>query len=168
MIFLFSVVIYHVTCPICLVWPRKKKPSQYESWDPIHKRFSITMSIRSKFRFALDLFHMATNICTCHDSLAVMACAKYCSDYYVKISIRAKWIIHQFWIVVYKSVVRWVPWYPYGCMRSSYSTVWSTREETRSIPLTTIVTGTIIVYHMLSNVPTPYLLNHLTLVVMNI
>ena len=145
----------------------EKKPSQYESWDQTifhHNVNSIEISFCCK---SISDHHIATNICACHDSCAVMACAQFSSDYYVRIWIRAKWIIHQFWIVMGKSLVRWVPWYPYGCMRSSHSTVWSTREETRSIPLTTTITGMFIVYHMLSNVPTPFLLNTLTLAVMN-
>ena len=130
-----------------------------------HNVNSIEISFYSK---SVPDNHIATKFCTCHDSLAVMACAKFCSDCYVRIGIRAKWIIRQVWIVMGKSLVRWVPCYPYGCMRSLCNTVWSTREETRPIPLTTTVTGMFIVYHMLSNVPPPYLLNPVTLVVINI
>ena len=53
--------------------------------------------------------HIATKFGTCHDSLAVVPCAKYCSDHFISIWMRAKWNFHHIWIVMEKLLVKWVP-----------------------------------------------------------
>ena len=53
--------------------------------------------------------HIATTFGTCHDSPAVVPCAKYCSDHFISIWMRAKWNFHHIWIVMEKSLVKWVP-----------------------------------------------------------
>ena len=53
--------------------------------------------------------HIATKFGTCHDSPAVVPCAKYCSDHFISIWMRAKWNFHHIWIVMEKSLVKWVP-----------------------------------------------------------
>ena len=52
--------------------------------------------------------HIATKFGTCHDSPAVVPCAKYCSDHVISIWMRAKWNFHHIWIVMEKSLVKWV------------------------------------------------------------
>ena len=52
---------------------------------------------------------IATKFGTWHDSLAVVACAKFCCDMINCNWIRAKWIFHRIWIVMEKSLVKWVP-----------------------------------------------------------
>ena len=42
--------------------------------------FTIIMPIQWKFHYAVISNVIATNFCTCHDSCAVVACAKFCSD----------------------------------------------------------------------------------------
>ena len=42
--------------------------------------------------------HIATNFCTCHDSIAVMSCAKFCSDRFFRILKRAKQNFQWIWI----------------------------------------------------------------------
>ena len=68
---------------------------------------------------------------TWHDSWAVVACAKFCCDVIISNWIRAKWIFHHIWIVMEKSLVKWVP-EPEGLtilvLKPQYSGI------TRSIP----------------------------------
>ena len=53
--------------------------------------------------------HIATKVGTCHDSPAVVPCAKYCSDHFISIWMRAKWNFHHIWIVMEKLLVKWAP-----------------------------------------------------------
>ena len=53
--------------------------------------------------------HIATKFGTCHDSPAVVPCAKYCSDHFISIWVRAKWNFHHIWIVMEKLLVKWAP-----------------------------------------------------------
>ena len=52
---------------------------------------------------------IATIFGTWHDSWAVMACAKFCRDMITSNWIKAKWNFHRIWIVMEKSLVKWVP-----------------------------------------------------------
>ena len=52
---------------------------------------------------------IATIFGTWHDSWAVVACAKCCCDMIISSWIRAKWNFHHIWIVMEKSLVKWVP-----------------------------------------------------------
>ena len=53
--------------------------------------------------------HIATKYGTCHDSPAVVPCAKYCSDHFISILMRAKWNFHHIWNVMEKLLVKWSP-----------------------------------------------------------
>ena len=53
--------------------------------------------------------HIATKFGTCHDSPAVVPCAKYCSDHFISIWMGAKWNFHHIWIVMEKLLVKWAP-----------------------------------------------------------
>ena len=80
--------------------------------DPFHKRFfhhnSNSMEISFSSNSVTDDY-IATKFGTCHDSPAVVSCAKYCSDHYVSIWMRAKWNFHHIWIVMEKLLVKWAP-----------------------------------------------------------
>ena len=52
---------------------------------------------------------IATIFGTWHDSWAVVACAKFCRDMITSNWIKAKWNFHRIWIVMEKSLVKWVP-----------------------------------------------------------
>ena len=52
---------------------------------------------------------IATEFGTWYDSWAVVACAKFWCDMINCNWIRAKWIFHRIWIVIEKSLVKWVP-----------------------------------------------------------
>ena len=52
---------------------------------------------------------IATIFGTWHDSWAVVACAKFCRDMITSNWITAKWNFHRIWIVMEKSLVKWVP-----------------------------------------------------------
>ena len=64
--------------------------------------------------------YIDTKFGTCHDSFAVVPCAKFCSDPCISIWMRAKWNFHHIWIVMEKLLVKWAPgpqlfkvsWYP--------------------------------------------------------
>ena len=53
--------------------------------------------------------HIATQFGTCHDSPAVVPCAKFCSDHFISFWMRAKWNFHHIWIVMEKLLVKWAP-----------------------------------------------------------
>ena len=53
--------------------------------------------------------HITTKFGTCHDSPAVVPCAKFCSDHFISIGMRAKWNFHHIWIVMEKLLVKWSP-----------------------------------------------------------
>ena len=47
------------------------------------------------------IFHrITTNLCACHDSVAGMTCAKFCSNHSLKIWMRAKQNFHWIWIAM--------------------------------------------------------------------
>ena len=48
---------------------------------------------------------IATNFCTCHDSTAVVPCAKFCSDHCIRIEMRA----NRIWIAMEKPLVKRAP-----------------------------------------------------------
>ena len=50
---------------------------------------------------------IATNFCTCHNSTAVVACAKVCYDMMARNRIAAKWICDPIWIAGEKSSLQW-------------------------------------------------------------
>ena len=52
---------------------------------------------------------IATNFCTCHNSTAVVACAKFCSDHILRIGMRAKQNLHRTWIAIKMSLVKYTP-----------------------------------------------------------
>ena len=75
--------------------------------------------------------HIATTFGTCHDSPAVVPCAKYCSDRFISIWMRAKWNFHHIWNVMEKMLVKWAPdtqsyimLYDYSSFDRSYLEEW--------------------------------------------
>ena len=54
-------------------------------------------------------YHIATKFCTCHDSTAVVPCAKFHSDHFMTSWMRAVWNFHRIWITMEKSFVKWAP-----------------------------------------------------------
>ena len=79
--------------------------------------FSLIVQIQQKKK----LFHtnhnkiMAANFCTCHDSCAVVACAKICSNWIVTNRNTTKYFFHRSWIL-YKISVWWI-YGPIGVIR---------------------------------------------------
>ena len=53
--------------------------------------------------------YIDTTFGTCHDSSAVVPCAKFCSDTFISIWMRGKWNFHHIWIVMEKLLVKWAP-----------------------------------------------------------
>ena len=52
-------------------------------------------------------YHIATNFCTWHNSIAVVSCAKLCSNHFIRIWIRSKWNVHYIWIMMQNLLVKW-------------------------------------------------------------
>ena len=52
---------------------------------------------------------IATKFCTCQDSTAVVPCAKFCSDHFIRIWMTVKWNLHRIWIVMKKLLMKWAP-----------------------------------------------------------
>ena len=81
-------------------------------WDPFHLRFFHHNSNSMEISFSSNSItgdHIATKFGTCHDSPAVVLCAKHCSDHYISIWMRAKWNFHHIWIAMEKLLVKWAP-----------------------------------------------------------
>ena len=57
---------------------------------------------------SLHGYQIATNFCTWHDSYAVVSCAKFCCNHLIKNGMRTKWNYHRIWIVMQKSIVKWI------------------------------------------------------------
>ena len=49
---------------------------------------------------------IATIFCTCHESTAVVPCAKFCSDHCIRIEVRVKRNFHRIWIAMEKPLVK--------------------------------------------------------------
>ena len=45
-------------------------------------------------------YHIATSICTCHDSTAVVPCTSCHSDHFTTTWMIAEWILHRIWITM--------------------------------------------------------------------
>ena len=54
---------------------------------------------------------IATNVCTCHDSTAVVPCTAFCSDHCIRIEMRVKRNFHRIWIAMEKPLVKRDPGY---------------------------------------------------------
>ena len=73
---------------------------------------------------------IATKFCTCHDSYAVVSCARICCDLMASNGITERRNFHCIWIVGKKSVVKGAP-VPVNYSRSPTRSCWSGR---RSVP----------------------------------
>ena len=56
-------------------------------------------------------YYIATKFCTCHDSTAVVPCAKFHGDHCTTTWMRAEWNFHRIWITMEKPFVKWAPGY---------------------------------------------------------
>ena len=100
---------YTETAPLCL---QCAEGMYFGCWDPFHQRFFHHNSNSMEISFSFNSItgdHIAKKFGTCHDSPAVVPCAKYCSDHYIIIWMRAKWNFHHIWIVMEKLLVKWAP-----------------------------------------------------------
>ena len=73
--------------------------------------FSIVIQMRWKFHSALSSLKRSDRyeICTCHDSCVVVACAKFCRNLIPYSGVRLKPISHCTWITMEKSFMKWAP-----------------------------------------------------------
>ena len=69
--------------------------------SPLHERFLLRnlnpIKNWNKCNYVIGN-HNATQFCTCHDSTAVVLCAKFHSDHFNIACMRAEWNFHQIWI----------------------------------------------------------------------
>ena len=70
--------------------------------EPILLKLFHHNSISNLANYSIPDYHNATNFCSCHDSIAVMACAKYCSNHLMRICIS-----FEFDLLWQKSLVKW-------------------------------------------------------------
>ena len=80
--------------------------------DPFHLRFFHHNSNSMEISFSSNSVtgdYIDTTFGTCHDSSAVVPCAKFCSDTFISIWMRGKWNFHHIWIVMEKLLVKWAP-----------------------------------------------------------
>ena len=83
-----------VTCATCSLFNKDLgKPNIRLPWSTILlNKFkagnSNSMDISFDIIQLLDIHQIATNICTCHDSTAVVTCAKFCCDHFIRIEVR--------------------------------------------------------------------------------
>ena len=54
-------------------------------------------------------YHITTKFCTCHDSTAVMLCAKFHIGHFITIWKISGWNFHHIWITMEKTFVKWIP-----------------------------------------------------------
>ena len=83
-----------------------------ESWYPSHKGFMSWQSKSGKYpscSFLKTFDLIRSQFCTCHDSLAVMACTNLWSDWMIKIIITTKNIYERFQLWAHKPFVKWIP-----------------------------------------------------------
>ena len=78
---------------------------------PFHKHLSLFNSNSINIQFhshSIPGYDIITNICTWHDSCAVVSCANFCSDQFIRIWARTK-KTHRIWIMMEKLSVKWAP-----------------------------------------------------------
>ena len=66
------------------------KNSHWQTWTYCINNFSLSNKIswnNFKLQFNNSGYQIATIFCTCHDSIAVMACAKFCGNHLIKIRV---------------------------------------------------------------------------------
>ena len=108
----------HLWCPgglVCCIQFASQLPHSapvtvglgHISWRILPSIFKFDK--RSVYSNSITNNPIATNICTCHDSCAVVACANVCNNQYIRIWMRMKWNCHHIWISKEKLFVKWVP-----------------------------------------------------------
>ena len=98
----------------------------YETRGLFHWRFfardSSSMET-SPWHNSVAGHQIATNLCTCHDSTAVVPCTKFCNDHCIRIKMRVKWNFHRIWIAMEKPLVNRVPEHQQACLWLSLHSV---------------------------------------------
>ena len=101
----------------------KRDPKQVH-WQVTHFNAVLMMLLQSKFSLCSWFNHnsnsmedwfqynsivgcITTKFCTCHDSAAVMSCAKFHSMHFTALCLKAEWNFHWICFVVEKLLVKW-------------------------------------------------------------
>ena len=76
-------------------------------WAPFHSRFFHHNSNSIDISFNCNLSdHITTKFCAWHDNAVVLPCAKFGSDHFIRLRMRAKWIFHHISIVMEKYLMK--------------------------------------------------------------
>ena len=80
-------------------------------WGPFHQwYFHGNSNLMETFTFnSIVGYHTATKFCSCHDSTAVMQCAKFHSNFFTTTWMGAEWNFRQIWITIDNLFVKWAP-----------------------------------------------------------
>ena len=73
-----------------------------------HHHSNTTKNLFCCYQNSIDV--IATKFCTCHDSCAVVTCAKICGNLIPSNWITSIWIFHKIWIVIKKIFSEMSPW----------------------------------------------------------
>ena len=80
------------------------------TWGSFHWRLfarnSNSMGISLCLYNSVAGHQIEIHFCTCHDSTAVVSCAKFYSDHCIRIEVKVKRNFHRIWIALEKSLVR--------------------------------------------------------------
>ena len=80
---------------------------QWLYWHPFHLQYFTQDSNLWEISFcynSIPCHWIAAKFCTCHDSCAVVTCAKFCSNHLFEIWMRPKSIFHQIWKLAWKII----------------------------------------------------------------
>ena len=109
---------YHIYMCVCVcvnihqIYLLMPQSHHIQYWGPFHERFFHRYSNSLGISFCSHPSYskvVAMKFCTCHDSCADVACAKFCSDMIINIEVTLKPIFHWIWITMEKSFVKWGP-----------------------------------------------------------
>ena len=107
--------LYHISCSSVMVAAHFTTVKHFMLWGS-GARFTNVFFAHNSNSMEIWPCHdsvaghkIATNFCTCHNSIAVVPCTKFCSDHCIRIEVRVKRNFHQIWIAMEKPLVKRAP-----------------------------------------------------------
>ena len=98
--------IHYYSCDITVSFKYVLKEQGLVSWTIFCSQFKFDGLILRLVCNSIAGHQIATNYCACHGNAAVMSCAKFCSDHFVRIEVK---IFHRIWIAIKRSVCEMGP-----------------------------------------------------------
>ena len=103
---------YYSICDTSATWQGIPGSNSLEwPWNSFHKEFMSLLSNSCKYicySYMKSIDLIRSQFCTCHDSWAVMTCAKLWHDWIIRIELKSKWIFKSFQLWAQKLFVKWV------------------------------------------------------------